>query len=306
MHAERLTEAVFTNSIRGKLSHFLWRYVKNQQRALKAMSSRVDGDVARISGVLRENGIVVENAAAFLSPSGMEALEKATAEVGEIAESGEVQDVVRSQRNAANNKKYLVHLVPISRVHTPESAFLKIGLDPRLLEIVGDYLGVWPRLISIGSWLNFPTPTEAQMSQLWHRDPEDYKMLKVFIYLEPVGEKNGPFSYIPRTQPFGAMSDKVPVHQHKRRILDEEMATIFPEESWLQCIGGKYTMVIADTVGFHRGGKVDEGRRLLITFTYTSGSPRENDALTISTPPAWADKPIQKYALKGAKRKPAA
>jgi hypothetical protein len=163
MHAERLTEALFTNNLRGKLSHFYWRYVKNPQRAIKALSSKVDGDVAAITKTLGTDGIVVANATRFLTPSGMEALERSAADIGKAAGSDEVQEIVRSQRNDSNNKKYLVHIVPITQVHTPESSLLKLALDPRLLAIVGDYLGVWPRLISIGSWLNFPTPAEAQM-----------------------------------------------------------------------------------------------------------------------------------------------
>ena len=88
----------------------------------------------------------------------------------------------------------------------PDSPLLRLALDEKLLEIVSLYLGMWPRLQSIAAWLNFPSPDQAKHSQLWHRDPEDIKLLKVFIYLDDVDANRGPFSYIPKTHPFGLRS----------------------------------------------------------------------------------------------------
>lgn len=70
---------------------------------------------------------------------------------------------------------------------------------------------------------------------------------------------------------------RVPIHKSKKRITDAEMETAFNPDSWLTCTGPAGTMILADTVGFHRGGRPVKGRRILLTFTYTSGiafSPR--------------------------------
>jgi hypothetical protein len=84
-----------------------------------------------------------------------------------------------------------------------------------LLEIVAGYLGLWPRLPAIGAFLNFPTDEEAKESQLWHRDAEDRRLIKVFIYLNDVGSQNGPFCYIPKTHPFSTGASTVPRHKDK-------------------------------------------------------------------------------------------
>lgn len=301
MYHDTLVKARFTNSLRGSVSHFAWRYVRNPRRTWHA---RRDADVARLASSstsrdLHRNGIVIGIADQFLTDDGVEALRVSTSQIIDHMKTDAVQEVVQAGRNGVNNKDYLVHLVPAATVHDDASALLRLALDPKLLGIVADYFGMWPKLHSIGSWLNFPIPGDAKMSQLWHRDPADRKLLKVFIYLEDVSDDNGPFSFIPETQPFGAISDVVPAHEHKRRITDDEMDRAIPRDKWVSCTGPARTMVLADTVGFHRGGKVDHGHRLLITFTYTSGTPREGRELHVAHVPSWATLPIQRAALKG-------
>ena len=41
-----------------------------------------------------------------------------------------------------------------------------------------------------------PEGSEAVSSQRWHRDPEDRKLCKVFIYLNDVDENAGHFTYV--------------------------------------------------------------------------------------------------------------
>ena len=56
-------------------------------------------------------------------------------------------------------------------------------------------------------------------------------------------------------------------------------------------------MILADTVGFHRGGKPSSGTRLLITFTYTSATPFLDRPLGVRELPQWLSSPIQRYAV---------
>jgi hypothetical protein len=72
---------------------------------------------------------------------------------------------------------------------------------------------------------------------------------------------------------------------------------VIPRNSWFECTGPVNTMIIVDTVGFHRGGNVKSGRRLLITFTYTSGRPQAKRELRVRGTPHWTSSPIQRYAL---------
>jgi hypothetical protein len=208
-----------------------------------------------------------------------------------------VQSTIQAGSSAYKKKDYIVHLVPADQMHKGDSALLRLALDKKLLEIVSLYLGMWPRLHAIGAWLNFPTSDEAKQSQLWHRDPEDIRLIKVFIYLGDIDANCGPFSYIPRTQPFGAKASADPEHTHPKRITDEEMRATVPQQDWLACTGPAGTMILADTVGFHRGGKPKIGNRILITFTYTSGTPFTEGSLKLDGMPDWASSDIQRCAL---------
>jgi hypothetical protein len=76
------------------------------------------------------------------------------------------------------------------------------------------------------------------------------------------------------------------------------MSQVFPPTLWRMCTGPAYTMILADTLGFHRGGKPRLGRRILLTFTYTSGAPLTKCPLWIKGKPAWNPTSIQRYALK--------
>lgn len=296
-----LSRAAFARTLRGRLGHLHWLLVRNPGRTLRAWNNRgrVGGDAREVAGKLTETGLHIADADTLLSAQGVEALRQASALVfDEIrAEADQIRRIQEQGSNSELSKDYMIHLIPLRAPIEADSPFLKLALDPKLLEIVSSYFGMWPKLHQVGAWLNFPTPQEAHHSQLWHRDEEDHKFLKMFIYLEDVGEKNGPFSFIPKTHPFGADSVVIPRHRHHRRIMDDEMAASIPPDRWVNCVGPANTAILADTVGFHRGGKVEEGRRVLITFTYTSGTPRHERPLRVSGNPGWITLPIQKWAL---------
>lgn len=281
--------------------YFRWRYVSNAGRTWREFRSRFGRDehIRQLARELSEQGIVIGSADTRLSEEGHQALAAASALVRELSQSSEVQSIAGEGLNLAQarGKDYLVRVIPWELEHASDSPLLKLALDRKLLEIVAAYLGMWPRLHAIGAWLNFPTVNEAKNAQLWHRDPEDLRLIKVFIYLNDIGTENGPFCYIQRSHPFSSGAGKVPLHEDKKRILDDEMIAAFPKEFWVECTGPANTMIIADTVGFHRGGRVKNGTRLLITFTYTSGKPLVERDLQVNGRARWISHPIQQYAL---------
>ena len=283
------------------LPYYVWRFVGNGMRTYRMLTSPMThGDTSEIARELHDQGIVVGPADRFLSNEGRDALARAAHRLIERSRSDEIQAVVQGAVTSDERKKdYLINLIKAHGRIPGSSPVLRVALDQKLLETVARYLGFWPRLHSIGAWLNYPTPAEAQASQLWHRDPEDLKLIKVFIYLEDVGEQNGPFTYIPKTHPFGSRAQEALACQAKR-IDDKRMRRYFNERRWRVCTGPANTMILADTVGFHRGGKPDTGTRLLITFTYTSATPFVERPLAIKGRPEWATTPIQDYAIASA------
>jgi hypothetical protein len=284
---------------RPNLTYLQWRYVRNAGRTVRAWLGRpFYADSADIAQQIAERGIVVGASDQYLSEDGRRALAQASDLVLDISRKSEVQAAIDGG-SSGGSKTYLVHLIPFGHEFAADSPLLRVALDPKLLEIVSQYLGMWPRLHAISAWLNFPSEDEPQRSQLWHRDPEDLKIIKVFIYLVDVDEDRGPFCYIPETHPFGVGAGRVPKHAEKKTVTDDEMRAAIPADDWMICTGPANTMVLADTVGYHRGGKPRKGNRILVTFTYTSGTPlaKASQAPQIIGKPNWITHAVQRYAL---------
>jgi hypothetical protein len=274
---------------------------ENKERRLKVENGVPNyPDTARIAEQLVENGIVIGTTDQYLDEDGRKAFTEASKLILDKSRSGEVQAAIQSGSSNYTKKDYMIHLVPKDELYTAQNALLRLALDKKLLEIVSLYLGMWPRLHAIGAWLNFPTTEEAKQSQLWHRDPEDFRLIKVFIYLRDVDADCGPFSYIPKTQPFGLRAGTDPKHSHPKRITDDEMQGAVSSQDWIACTGPAGTMILADTVGFHRGGKPKVGNRILIAFTYTSGKPHLGGHFKVDGVPDWVSHDIQRYALSAA------
>jgi hypothetical protein len=286
------------------LAYYWWRYISNTKRTVRALlAPAASDDVSQIASIITRRGIVVTPGDQLLSESGRVALDEASEYVLNLSRRDEVQAHIASSRcNSPNGKDYLINLLPSSTDYDANSALLRLALDPNLLKAVSLYLGLWPRLHGIDAWLNFPLFGDPIHSQLWHRDPEDVKIVKAFIYLNDVDENCGPFCYIPGTHAFGERAAIVPKHKHPIRVLDDEMQLVIPPNHWLTCVGPARTVILADTVGYHRGGKPTRGNRVLITFTYTSGAPHKLPFLKykfrVSGSPTWVKPGLQEYALR--------
>ena len=293
--AERFSRRALTKP---NLTYFLWRFVANGLRTFRAMTTAYSfRDTRATARELTTEGIVVGPSDRFLTEGGRAALTAAADAIIARRESDDVQALVRGQASTPDDQKeFVAHLVSHPDGVIADGPLLKVALDEKLLETISGYLGFWPGLYSIDAWLNFPTDAPPAYSQLWHRDPEDLRQIKVFIYLSEVHAHSGPFTYIPRTQPFGADAGKARRYEHKKRLSDKEMQKVFPQSAWRVCTGEPFTMVLADTLGYHRGGKPTEGTRTLITFTYTSGTPILDRPLRLAAKPEWIAGALQEYA----------
>jgi hypothetical protein len=193
-------------------------------------------------------------------------------------------------RRQSPTKDFLTRLLP-ERVEV-EGPFLQLALDPQLIALSNAYMGMRSYLRGLDVWLNVPTPDPPKLSQLWHRDYDDLINVKVFVYLSDVGPEQGPFTFAPRTHPRGEIAIDVAA-----RMDDDEMARFVPREDWVVCTGPVGTVVVADTCGFHKGGKPVEGERMLWTAQYTSGAPRDARDFTVGENGTAQLSVDQRYAL---------
>src|SRR6266542_1155105 len=80
-----------------------------------------------------------------------------------------------------------------------DDPWLRLGASRRLLDVANAYLGMWSKLEYLDLWYTPPVEGgERQVSQRWHRDFNDRRLVKAFIYLVDVDEGAGPFEYVPR------------------------------------------------------------------------------------------------------------
>jgi len=152
-----------------------------------------------------------------------------------------------------------------------EDPWLRLGANPRLLDIANAYLEMWSKLEYVDVWYTPPAGSdERRSSQRWHRDFNDRHLLKAFLYLVDVDEEAGPFEYVPRSAPGGELE----AHWPWRPLGDNYP----PEDELAERIGDravtftapKGTLIFCNTSGFHRGGFASGKPRALATFTWDS------------------------------------
>lgn len=155
-----------------------------------------------------------------------------------------------------------------------EDCWLRIGVDRRILDVVNSYLGLWSKLQYLDRWYTVPVKREGRVnSQNWHRDPEDKRMLKVFLFFSEVDEAAGPFQYIPGSSQFKGTkySHLWPTSQRNRDYPPStELERVIPSSEWITCTCPPGTLVFCDTTGFHRGGFATARERALAVWMYTS------------------------------------
>jgi len=152
-----------------------------------------------------------------------------------------------------------------------DDPWLRLGVNPRLLDLANGYLEMWSKLEYVDVWYTPPAGAdERRSSQRWHRDFNDRHLLKAFIYLVDVDNETGPFEYVPRSAPGGELDRLWPW-----RPLGDNYP---PEDEFAQKVDGrsvsftapKGTIIFCNTSGFHRGGFATGKPRVLATLTWDS------------------------------------
>ena len=152
-----------------------------------------------------------------------------------------------------------------------DDPWLRLGTNPRLLDLANAYLGMWSKLEYVDVWYTAPAGgDERKSSQRWHRDFNDRHQLKAFLYLVDVDEDTGPFEYVPRSATGGELERLWPW-----RPLGENYP---PEDEFAESVNGrsvtftapKGSIIFCNTSGFHRGGFARRKARLLATLTWDS------------------------------------
>jgi hypothetical protein len=160
--------------------------------------------------------------------------------------------------------------------HTQEANIINsdlissIILDPVLVSIASIYLRSSVTLRHVSKWNSYPPPDQqpqSELAQLFHFDLDEFRWLKLFVFLSDVGPANGPHIYIPRTHKPGSKHPYL-LSKGYARVTDSEMRLYHPEDTWITILCRKGTLIFADTRCWHKGTVVTDGYRSILQPEY--------------------------------------
>ncbi len=160
-----------------------------------------------------------------------------------------------------------------------DNIFVRYALQPTVINIVATALGEIPWLDYVLLSYSRYAGDDFSSSQLWHRDHDDVRVIKLFSYLTDVEEDgDGPFTFLPRqaTDKFGhpVLGSHFP---------DDQVFAKVPRSDVKVMKACRLTSFMVDTAKcLHMGSRMAPGHgRLLYTATffafprmYPGGKPR--------------------------------
>jgi hypothetical protein len=178
-------------------------------------------------------------------------------------------------RRQLKGDDYMLKRFPEHPTLPASSPLLRVGLSPTMLDVVNSYLRLWAELIYTDLWHTIPVDIGRRIgSQKWHRDPEDFRMVKVYYYHAAVTEESGPLEYVRESHfagRFGKLWSWHPTVLHTERYPKaEELERSVPREQRIFATGPAGTLVFCDTSGLHRGGISRGAPRILATWTFVT------------------------------------
>ena len=142
-------------------------------------------------------------------------------------------------------------------------------LDQKWVKVVYDILGTEPCAVNISAWWSLPSDKgEAEMdaaAQMWHRDIDHLREIKIFIFATDIKAENGPFQFVKGTHlPSIAFSTHIDGRRKHNEVLEK-----FKSFEFISATGKAGDAYIFDTQGLHRGCPVSSGRRLVLQLHFS-------------------------------------
>lgn len=134
--------------------------------------------------------------------------------------------------------------------------------NKKVLNIVEGVLGAKATLSNISVWWSHPGHATPQAAESFHRDVDDLRFIKLFIYLTDVDDESGPHAFVPTS------------HRHMgyrkiRRYSDDEIRSEFGADGIKYFTGSKGSAFLENTFGLHKGQLPSKKRRLLFQAQYS-------------------------------------
>ena len=159
-----------------------------------------------------------------------------------------------------------LHHVPIGDI-VQCSGVLKAACDQENLELIAEYLGCPGTLVDLAVFWSI-SDKELAGNQIWHRDRDDFRSLKIFVYLTNCGPNNGPHEFIKGSHVIGLPAK---FYAGNCRSVGNDIEAELSAGK-VQFTGESGTTWIEATYGIHRGLPVKDGIRGVLEFMYAQNT----------------------------------
>lgn len=240
-------------------------YILYKIKSLKFLFSLPDKNLDNKDVInLREKGIVVINDfQKYYKQIDQLHAKIANLELNKIIANKNMLKKTSDDERAKQKKEFKIK---ITNLFNKES-LLNFANNEYIKKIIKQYFGFEPTIRNISVWIDVPNiETQNEVAtQIFHRDFDDIKLVKTFLYLNDVDNYNGPFEYIE--------SSHLEPWNNNVELDNKSIIKDFGKSSLRTVVGKKNTLIIVDTNGYHHGKKLSNGHRLLVTVSYSSKNP---------------------------------
>lgn len=248
-----------------KHNHTLWFNAFNRggRQLFEQHEPKLEGANQRVVSELRQKGIAFSSLDELFPGTNM--LET-------------VQSFVQTLDTDSDHTHKKSFLKPLLDPRAPidfANPLLQIAISPTALDIANSYMRMWTRFKydTLNVTLPVQADQKAEFSQRWHRDPQELRQVKLFIYLSDVTKDRGPFTYVAGSNYGNQYGDLFP-QQPPIGVYPPEGAVekAVDPAAMVVATGKPGTVIFCDTSGLHMGGYATGGERVMYTALFTAPS----------------------------------
>jgi hypothetical protein len=287
-----------------------WRYMRNpaSHRSFLKSPPKLNALQQRIFDELMTRGVSICHFDELVDDPGL--WSRLSEQLATWSASDEVQSFIKKNQKEfaeTHDLKTVPHYIftyysqDQKPLIAPNNPLLDLGLHARILDVANTYLGMWSKLIYFDMWHTLPLSTDTRIfSQRWHRDPEDRRKIRTFLYFNEVDESAGAMEYFAGSQSGGPYENVFPWKDPLEMPYppDGEIDRLISPKDHVVLKGPPGTLIFCDTAGFHRGGTAKTRPRILATAAYVTPASLHHQRYRITSELRNAGmRPEAKFAL---------
>jgi len=202
----------------------------------------------------------------FVSLTDVIGVDSVRSEYAKVTQNLDLENLNDLNSNKAHWTKFLAE-----NTTSFDSPFVQFALQTEILSMVTEYMGECPLLESVEIIKSKGQTAPYKSSALWHKDYNDTKTVKVFIYLNDVTtSENGPFEFYDAESTSDFKLPYSPVHKP-----DHVLEGLDLNSSYSTVLGKAGCVFMIDTSRcYHRGSRISdpnsEFHRIAYIATFTT------------------------------------